>query len=110
MKNEIDLDAVMKQMAAEHEPRLAGPGAIWVRAEMLRKAKEQERIERPMEVMRLLAAITGAMVLIVLLSGNWGQIQVAMKDTGRFMLLALVVAVGALLASAVVLLRSPAKR
>ena len=54
--NDAQLDSILKQMAAADEPQLPGPRQIWFRAEIQRKARQRERIERPLLVMRGIAA------------------------------------------------------
>jgi hypothetical protein len=39
----------------------------------VRKAWQKERIERPLVVMRGLAGLTGAVILLLLVAGNWGK-------------------------------------
>ena len=68
--NDSDLDAILKQMATEHLPQLPSPGLIWFRAQIVRKAWQKERIERPLVVMRGLAGLTGAVILLLLIAGN----------------------------------------
>jgi hypothetical protein len=72
--NDSDLDAILKQMATEHRPQLPSPGLIWFRAQIVRKASQKERIERPLVMMRGFAGLTGAVILLLLVAGNWGQI------------------------------------
>ena len=45
--NDSELDAILKQMATGHWPQLPSPGLIWFRAQIVRKARQRERIERP---------------------------------------------------------------
>lgn len=56
MNNEFELDSLIKKMAADHQPELPSPGVIWWRAQILKKQQEKARIERPLIVMRMLAA------------------------------------------------------
>jgi hypothetical protein len=67
MNNEVDLDLLIKKMAAGHQPELPSPGLIWWRAQILAKQAQKERIERPVAIMRLIA---GAMCLLVVV-GLW---------------------------------------
>jgi hypothetical protein len=108
--NDSDLDAILKQMAREHRPQLPSPGLIWFRAQIVRKARRKERIERPLVVMRGLAGLTGAVILLVFVAGNWCQMQDAMDHRSWFLLPLLLLTVTASLASAAILLWYPAKR
>jgi hypothetical protein len=84
--NDSDLDAILRQMATEHRPQLPSPGLIWFRAQIVRKAWQKQRIERPLVVMRGLAGITGAVILLLLVAGNWGQMRDAMDHQRWFLL------------------------
>jgi len=108
--NESDLDAILKRMAAEHLPQLPSPGLIWFRSQLLRKARQQERIERPLVFMRLLAALAAGVILLSLAAANWGEFQGAMNHASRFLLPLLLLTVTASIAFAAMLLWSPAKR
>ena len=108
--NDSGLDAILKQMATEHRPQLPSPGLIWFRAQIVRKAWQKERIERPLVVMRGLADLTGAVILFLLVAGNWGQMQDAMDHRSWFLLPLLLLILTASLASGAILLWSPAKR
>ena len=110
MRNDSELDALLKQMGVEHRPQLPSPGLIWFRAQLLRKARQKERIERPLTVMRLLAALTGAVVLLALVTANWGQLREATNHQSWFLLPLLLLSAAASLASGAILLWSPAKR
>jgi len=66
MNNDRDLDLLIKQMAAGHQPELPSPGLIWWRAQLLRKQAEQERIERPATIMRVISAATCVLVVLAL--------------------------------------------
>jgi len=67
MNKDFELDSLIKTMAAEHRPELPSPGLIWWRAQVLKKQAEQERIERPLTIMRRLAMG----LCVVLLAGLW---------------------------------------
>jgi len=108
--NDSDLDAILKQMATEHRPQLPSPGLIWFRAQIVRKAWQKERIERPLVVMRGLGGLTGAVILLLLVAGNWGQMQDTMDHRSWFLLSLLLLTLTASLASGAILLWSPAKR
>ena len=56
MNNDFEFDSLIKKMAAEHQPELPSPGLIWWRAQIFKKQAEKERIERPLTIMRLVAA------------------------------------------------------
>lgn len=67
MNKDFELDSLIKTMAAEHRPELPSPGLIWWRAEILKKQREKERIERPLTMMR--RVVLG--FCVVLLAGWW---------------------------------------
>lgn len=108
--NDSDLDAILKQMAAEQRPQLPSPSLIWFRAQLVRKARQKERIERPLVVMRGLAGLVGAVIFLLLVARNWGQMQDAMDHRNSFLLPLLLLTVTVSLASGAMLLWSPAKR
>ena len=108
--NDSDLDAILKQMATEHRLQLPSPGLIWFRAQIVRKAWQKERIERPLVVMRGLVGLNSAVILLLLVAGNWGQMQDAMDHRSWFLLPLLLLILTASLASGAILLWSPAKR
>ena len=108
--NDSDLDTILKKMAAQHGPQLPGLGVIWFRAQLLRKAQHKERIERPLMVMRGLAGLTGALILVLVVASSWGKMQDAMGQQGWFLLPLVLLTFGASLASGALLLWSPAKR
>jgi len=110
MRNDSDLDAILKQMAAEHRPQLPSPGLIWFRAQLLRKAQQKERIERPMVVMRGLAGLTCAVIFLLVAASSWEKMQDGMGQQGWLLLPLVLLTFGASLASGVILLWSPAKR
>jgi hypothetical protein len=86
------------------------PGLIWFRAQIVRKAWQKERIERPLVVMHGLGGLTGAVILLLLVAGNWGQMQDAIDHRRWFLLPLLLLTLTASLASGAILLWSPAKR
>ena len=110
MGNDSDLDAILKQMATEHRPQLPSAGLIWFRAQIVRKARQKERIERPLVVMRLLVLIVGAVLLPALVAANWGRVRDAMNHQSSFLLPLLLLTLTASLASGAILLWSLAKR
>jgi hypothetical protein len=107
--NDADLDAMLKQMATEHRPQLPSPGLIWFRAQLVHKARQKERIERPLVVMRGLASLIGAVLMFALVAVNWREFQDTM-DNQRSFVLPLLLTVTASLASGALLLWSRAKR
>ena len=78
MNNEFELDSLLKQMADSHRPELPSPGLIWWRAQVLRKQKEKERIERPLTIMRGVAAAACVAAFLVFLVSNWSQLELTM--------------------------------
>src|SRR5262249_7157965 len=62
-----DLDLLIRKMAADHQPELPSSGLVWWRAQILKKQKQKERIERPVTIMRIIAAA----VCMVVLVGLW---------------------------------------
>ena len=80
MKNEIDLDALLREMAAHHQPQLPSASLIWWRAQISRKLRAKERIERPLMAMRVAAAITCTVIMVTLIAGSWGQLQAEVRD------------------------------
>ena len=108
--SDSDLDAILKQMATEHRPQVPSPGLIWFRAQIVRRARQKERIERPLVVMRGLVGLAGGVILLLLVASNWGQMQDAMNHGSWFLLLLLLLTVTVSLASGAMLLWSPAKR
>lgn len=70
MNNDSQLDSLLKQMADNHHPQLPSPGLIWWRAQILRKQQEKARIERPVKIMRMVAAIVFLVALAALVSAN----------------------------------------
>jgi hypothetical protein len=86
MKNDTTLDQLLKEMAADHRPQLPSPGLIWWRAQLYRKQKEKERIERPLIVMQQVAAITSGTVLVALFADNFGQMQTVIRNNSWFLM------------------------
>lgn len=70
MNNDSQLDSLVKQMAANHRPELPSPGLIWWRSQILEKHRQQARIERPMQIMRMVAAVVGLGVLLALVTAT----------------------------------------
>jgi len=105
MNNQYELHALLKQMADDHCPQLPSPGLIWWRAQILKKQKEKERIERPLIIMRGLPAVASVVALLVLLISGWAQIQGATGNAARLLAPLLIVAVAASLVSTFLMLR-----
>jgi hypothetical protein len=107
MNNQYELDALLKQMADDHRPQLPSPGLIWWRAQILKKQKEKERIERPLIIMRGVAAATCLVALVVLLIANWGQLQGATFGAIRLLMPLLIIALPVSVVSAFLMSRWP---
>ncbi len=75
MNDNSQLDSLLKQMAEDHRPELPSPGLIWWRAQILRKQQERARIERPVLIMRMVAAVVCLVVFAGLVATNWPQFQ-----------------------------------
>jgi len=110
MSDDSRLDFLLKQMAEDHRPELPSPGLVWWRAQILRKQQEKDRIERPMIIMRWLAAGVCAVAVLVLFAGNRGLLHTEIADTHRWFLAVVVLAVVASVVSMVALLWSPAQK
>jgi hypothetical protein len=76
MNNDLEFDSLIRKMAAEHQPELPSPDAIWWRAQILRKQAEKQRIERPVTIMRIAAAV----LFLVVLVGLWVNEADSMRD------------------------------
>src|SRR5215831_17378188 len=100
MNDELQLDSLIKKMASDHAAELPSPGLIWWRAQILRKQEDQRRIERPIMIMKMLAAVVCAVVFLVATASAWQQGQ-------SLPILMMVVAIAVSLVSAAVLLWSP---
>jgi hypothetical protein len=103
MSNDLQLDCLIKKMAQDHRPELPSPDLIWWRAQILKKQVQKERIERPMMIMRMLAATVCLAVFLGLASKMWlNTVPLVMP---------LVIGAGVLsLASVAFLVRSPGTR
>jgi hypothetical protein len=101
MKNEINLNALLKEMVANHQPQLPSAKLIWWRAQLVRKLREKERIERPLQVMRVTAAIVCAVILAMLSAHSWEQLQALVLDN-KWLLLPLFLLTGSLVVALVV--------
>ncbi len=109
MKNEINLDTLLKEMVANHQPQLPSASLIWWRAQIARKLREKERIERPLGVMRVTAAIACAVILTMFSAHSWGQLRASVLDN-RWLLLPLFLLTGSLVVQLLVLSRAKSAR
>jgi hypothetical protein len=91
--NDLKFDSLIRKMAAEHRPELPSPDVIWWRAQILRKQVEKERIERPVTIMRIAAAV----LFLVAASWLWireaGSMRDALGRLGAFPFVPLLLAV-----------------
>jgi hypothetical protein len=110
MKNDSTLDQLLKEMAANHRPQLLSPGLLWWRAQLRRKQREKESIERPLIVMQQLAGITSGVLFVALLADNFAPLQSMIRNNGWFLMPLLILTVVAALVSAALPLWSRAKR
>jgi hypothetical protein len=110
MKDDRELDELLKGMAAEHQVLLPTPGLIWWRAQILKKQREQERIERPLIVMRQLTAVLCGVFFVALLAENFGQMQTVLRNHSWFLLPLLILTTTVAVVSASLPPRSRAKR
>jgi len=105
MNSHFELDALLKRMAEDHRPELPSPGLIWWRAQILRKQKEKELIERPLIVMRGVAAATCMVALLALLISTWRQLQGATSSATRLLAPLVIAVFAASLVSTFLMLR-----
>ena len=103
MNNDLEFDSLIKKMAAEHQPELPSPGAIWWRAQILRKQAEKQRIERPVTIMRIAAAVLFFVVLVGLWINEADSMRDALGRLGAFPFVPLLLA-GAVIALVVMAL------
>ena|SRR5882672_465240 len=82
MNNDFEFDSLVKKMAAEHQPELPGPGVIWWRAQILKKQTEKERIERPVTIMRAVAAIISLVVIVGFWISQADGIRASLSSAG----------------------------
>lgn len=75
MNNDLQLDSFLKSMARDHQPELPAPGLIWWRAQILRKQRERDRIERPVRIMRLVAVVAALAVLAAEIPIYWSGFE-----------------------------------
>ncbi len=79
--DDVQFDSLIKQMAQDHQPQLPNPGIIWWRAQILKKQADKERIERPLVIMRLVAATVCVAVFLGFLIASSEQAQPAANAT-----------------------------
>lgn len=99
MNKEPELDSLVKRMAEEHRPVLPSPDLIWWRAQLLKKYEQKRRIERPGQIMRLIAAL----VCLAYAAALWvdsGQAIPAMAMRTTWLLVFAIVVLPASLVSA----------
>lgn len=84
MNNDFEFDSLIKTMAADHKPELPSPGVIWWRAQILKKQAEKERIERPLIIMRALAALLCLAVVVGLWMSQAVGINSILNRAGGF--------------------------
>lgn len=75
MNNDLEFDLLIKKMAAEHQPELPCPDAIWWRAQILKKQAEKQRIERPVTIMRIAATALFLLVVVWLWTSEAGSMR-----------------------------------
>jgi hypothetical protein len=109
MKNEINLDALLKEMAAQHQPQLPSASLIWWRAQIARKLTEKKLIERPLRVMRASAAIACTVIVATLIAHSWRQLQAAVLDN-KWLLVPLFLLTGCLVLALLVSFRGKSDR
>jgi ABC-type transport system involved in cytochrome c biogenesis permease subunit len=88
MDDDSQLDSLLKQMAEDHRPQIPSPGMIWWRAQILRKQREQARIERPVKIMRMVAVVVCLVVLAFLVTQN-GELRESLLGRESWLLLPL---------------------
>jgi hypothetical protein len=99
MNNDFEFDALIKKMAADHQPELPSPGVIWWRAQILKKQAEKERIERPVIIMRALTAVLCLVVAVGLWISHADGTSVIFSRGGGFpytsiLIVAMVIGIG----------------
>src|SRR5215472_8811727 len=92
MTNDHDLDLLIKNMAADHQPELPSPGLIWWRAQILKKQAEKERIERPLIVMRMMAVAMCLLAVIALWVSQGRSVWDSLNRSGLLFLLPVLLA------------------
>jgi hypothetical protein len=84
MNNDLEFDLLIKKMAAGHQPELPSSDAIWWRAQILKKQAEKQRIERPVTMMRIVAAAFSLLLLVGLWINEAGAMSDALRRLGAF--------------------------
>lgn len=92
MNNDLEFASLIKKMAAEHQPELPSPDAIWWRAQILKKQAEKRRIERPVTMMRIAAAAFFLLLLVGLWISEAGSMRDALGQLGVFPFVSLLLA------------------
>jgi hypothetical protein len=90
LNEDAQLDALIRNMAAQHQPQLPSAGLIWWRAQVLKKLEAKERIERPLEIMRMAVAILSAILVVGLAVANWKQLH-ALPQSSLVLLVSMLV-------------------
>ncbi len=85
MNNEFELDSLIKKMADGHQPELPSPGLIWWRAQILKKQQEKARIERPLILMRLVAAVVCLTIFLWLCISQIGPMSNLLSQQGMLL-------------------------
>ena len=102
--DDLQFDSLIRKMAAEHKPELPSPDVIWWRAQILRKQAEKQRIERPVTIMRIVAAALFLVVVVGLWIGEAGSMREALGQLGVFPFVPLLLAGAVMGLVAIVLL------
>jgi hypothetical protein len=92
MNNNVEFDSLIKKMAADHQPELPSPGVIWWRAQILKKQAEKERIEQPLTIMRLLAAVASLAIIADLWFSHADRISAILSRSGGYFMAAILIA------------------
>lgn len=98
-----DLDLLIKKMAAEHQPELPSPGLVWWRAQILKKQAQKERIERPVNIMRMVAVTMCLVIVAGLLLSQGSALWESLGNSALVALLPFLLG-GALLTAAILAL------
>jgi len=92
MNNDFEFDSLIKKMAADHQPELPSPGVILWRAQILKKQVEKERIERPLTIMRVLAAAACLAIVAGLWFSQADGISTILSRSGGYPVAAILIA------------------
>jgi len=95
-EKDLQLNAMIQDMAQRHQPELPSPGVIWWRAQIQKKFAEKDRIERPMAIMRLLAGTVELVIAAYLVLNYRAQLVGSTGFSGILFLLCLL-ALGSLI-------------